>query len=139
MSCLVRKVPVALTPEEKVRQALLHMMISEKGYPIGALGVEVHLPSLPHFKGKKTPLRRADIIVFTPSEFAMRPLLLIECKAVPLNAQVIRQVIGYNYFVQAPYIVIANGDSLKTGHYKKEGWVFQEGLPTYQEILSSLK
>lgn len=135
MICLIRKSPVAATPEEEVRQALLHHMVFKAGYPRELISVEVSLSSLPN-KALKVPERRADILVFTPS--SLNPLMLVECKAVPLNAEVLRQALGYNHFVGAPWIVLANGVMTKTGSfYEKEGWVFSEGMPTFEQALSA--
>lgn len=131
MICQIRKIPVATTPEEEVRQALLRHMVFQAGYPPELISVEASLSSF----SLKAPDRRADILVFTPS--TLRPLMLIECKAVPLNAEALRQAMGYNHFIGAPWIVLSNGTITKTGfYYEKEGWVFNEGMPSFQQILS---
>lgn len=130
MICQIRKISVVATPEEVVRQALLHYMIFQAGYPPELMSLEVHIPS---FK-QKAPIRRADILVFAPS--SLNPLMLIECKAVPLNDDALRQALGYNHFIGAPWIVLSNNFETKTGFfYEKEGWVFNEGMPTFQEAL----
>lgn len=134
MICLIRKIPVASTPEEEVRQALLHHMVFVAGYPRELISVETSLSSLPN-RDLKVPDRRADILVYTP--VSLKPLMLVECKAVPLNADALRQALGYNHFVGAPWIVLANGVVTKTGaFYEKEGWVFNEGMPTFEQALS---
>jgi hypothetical protein len=133
MICLIRKIPVASTPEEEVRQALLHHMVFQAGYPRELIAVEASLSCLPN-QDLKAPVRRADILVFTPS--SLKPLMLVECKAIPLNAEALRQALGYNHFVGAPWIVLANGATTKTGSfYEKEGWVFNEGMPTFKQAL----
>lgn len=135
MICLIRKVPVAATPEERVRQALLNFMIETGGYPRGLIGVELSLSSLPHLieSQSKLPKRRADIIVFSP--ITHLPLILIECKAVPLNDATIRQAVGYNLFVKAPYIMLVNEVEVKTGSYNGATWVFSPGLPNYKSLI----
>lgn len=132
LTCLIRKLPVAPTPEEKVRQALLSHMIQTAAYPIGLIGVELELSTLPHLIGQKVPKRRADIIVFSPN--TMAPLLLVECKAVPLNNATKRQAIGYNLFIKAHLIVLANGSDVQTGCYNGQEWEFQPGLPHFGQI-----
>lgn len=134
MICLIRKVPVAATPEELVRQALLKFMIETGRYPRGLIGVELSLSSLPHLieSQSKLPKRRADIIVFSQSTHL--PLILVECKAVPLNDATIRQAVGYNLFVKAPYIILANELEIKTGSYNGTTWVFNPGLPNYKSL-----
>jgi hypothetical protein len=132
--CLIRKVPVAATPEEQVRQALLKFMIESGGYPRGLIGVELSLSALPHLieSQSKLPKRRADVIVFSQSTHL--PLILVECKAVPLNEATIRQAIGYNLFVKAPYIILANEKEVKTGSFNGTAWVFNPGLPDYKSL-----
>ncbi len=38
------------------------------------------------------------------------PYLLVECKAVKLLESMKRQIIGYNYYVKAPYLVLVSND-----------------------------
>jgi hypothetical protein len=128
---LIRKTPVAPTPEEQVRQALLSFMIDKAGYPKGLIGVELSLSSLPQLKSLKLPKRRADLLVFSST---MTPLVLIECKAVPLTKATIRQVVGYNLFIKAPYIVIANHEEIQTGTFNGTDWIFLPGMPNYSDI-----
>lgn len=135
MICLIRKVPVRATPEELVRQALLKFMIESGGYPRGLIGVELSLSSLPHLieNRSKLPKRRADIIVFSPNN-TLSPLILVECKAVLITDAAIRQAVGYNLFVKAPYIMLANEREVKTGSYNGSTWVFSPGLPNFKSL-----
>jgi hypothetical protein len=120
--------------EEIVRQALIEQMVKVGGYPKSLIAVEKSLAELPHLKGLKgIPKRRADILVFAPD--SLTPLILIECKAVPLKEDVIRQVIGYNHFVKAPWIVIVNQEEIQTARYQEEGWVFFSGFLSFNEAL----
>lgn len=132
MSCLIRKRPIVFTPEEKVRQALLHLMIHSLGYPAALIGVELNLACLPNSPQRKCPQRRADIIVFTND---IKPLILIECKATPLTQISIRQVVGYNLFVQAPYLALANQKEIKTGKFQNGEWTFKDGLIRYENLI----
>lgn len=131
MTCLIRKVPVTFTPEEKVRQALLHLMLNSLGYPASLIGVEISLGCVPSLMQTKLPQRRADIIVFAND---ISPLLLIECKAVPLTQASISQAVGYNLFVKAPYIALVNQIEIKTGVFQDKEWVFKKGLPRYENL-----
>ena len=76
--CVWRHRWVQLTPEEWVRQQLLHRMVEQLGYPASLIAVEVafHLPSLQG--GDEGRFIRCDAVVY---DRAMQPLLLIECKA----------------------------------------------------------
>lgn len=133
--CPIRHIHVAPLPEEQVRQALLLRMIESLGYPKGLIAVEKSLADLPHLQGKSVPDCRVDIVVLHPAN--MHPLLLIECKATSLTPKVKRQLIGYNLYVQAPFIALANqeGAQICTSQEKNE-WV--PWLPTYQELMKNV-
>ena len=80
---IIRKKYVVLTPEEWVRQHVIHYLIGHKGYAPAAIAVEraVDLYGMS---------RRFDIVAFGKDG---APRLLIECKApsVPLTRQVFDQ------------------------------------------------
>ena len=120
-------------PEEKIRQSLIAFMQEELSYPKEMISVEKALSAFPHLKGKKVPNRRFDIAVFGTKEIL--PLLVIECKAVPLNQKAFDQVIGYNHLVNAPFIALANGKEVIT--LIKEGSEYRKvkGLPDYKVLL----
>lgn len=144
MRCLIRKIEVAPTPEEWVRQRLLDLMVNHLKYPSSGFAVEQALSSLPHIAEKAAlPLRRADIIFFGKKAEgeSLLPLLLIECKAHPLNAPTISQVIGYNYHLEACAIAIANQTEIQTGLYDPEMQKYQffKGLPSFSELKDLLK
>ncbi len=122
-------------PEEIVRQNLLLRMQEELGFPYEMLSVERSLSSMPHLLGKKVPDRRFDIVCFIKKKDQIFPLLLIECKAVPISKSALEQVIGYNHFAQAPFIAVANQDCVYTGFKKgSQGYSFTEGLLTYEKM-----
>ncbi len=145
MQCRVRNVPVSETPEEIVRQSLLRRMIDEKGFPLGGIAVEKGLAQMPHLQlhSHQIPERRADIVCFANQihpNHSLYPLLLIECKATPLNQKVINQVVGYNHYLQAYYIAIANQNQIQTGWYDlvKKRYFFIDGLPNYSELVNNI-
>lgn len=122
-------------PEEVVRQALLKKMKEELGFPAEVLSVERSLSSMPHLAGQKVPDRRFDIVCFSKRNDQVLPLLIVECKAIPLAADAIRQVIGYNHFANAPFVAVANQHDVYTGYKKaNEGYVFENGLFTYEKM-----
>ena len=88
---------VRLTPEEWVRQQLLHRLVEQLGYPASRIAVEVAF-QLP-MSNDQLPINakryRADAVVY---DSTMRPLVLIECKAetVPLTQKTLDQAITYN-------------------------------------------
>lgn len=144
--CQIRKLWVAALPEELVRQNLITYMIQDLGYPSHSLVLEQGLRGLPHLSlsnQQKIPVRRADIICFAKDihpDYALYPLLLIECKAVKLTAKVINQVAGYNHYLKARYIAIANQTEIQTGWYdpSEKKYLFVNHLPSYSELLQKL-
>lgn len=92
---------VTLTPEEWVRQHMLHFLKNHMNYPRGLIGVEVSL-KLQALK------RRADIVVYNRR---LEPWMLVECKAmeVEMNQNVFDQAASYNLTLKVPYLVITNG------------------------------
>jgi len=101
-----RKAYVEATPEEIVRQTLLSFLVEKLSYPKHAIVVEKQLVEFSTLEKKKIPNRRVDILCFERKTF--KPLLLIECKSVPINSKMLGQVMGYNAFVKAPFVCIAN-------------------------------
>ena len=126
----IRKKWVEATPEEIVRQKLIACMTQNLGYPEDALAVEKSLAELTLVP---VPNRRIDILCFNTK--ILKPLLLIECKAVPIQKKMFSQVLGYNAFIKAPFICIANQDSVFLGRNDQE--IVQNGLPTYLDLLDA--
>lgn len=140
--CSLRKKWVVALPEEKIRQALVQTLTQELGYPIGSLALEKNLSQLPHLQSKALiPKRRADLLVFAKDlhpDHPFYPLLLVECKAVSLTEKVLRQIVGYNQFVQAYFIAAVNQTHTYLGwyHSQYQDFFFQEGLLSYDQLLS---
>jgi hypothetical protein len=137
----VRKKWVDSTPEEIIRQRLIRQMIDQLGYPMLLMAVEKELAQLPHLKltpPHEIARRRADIVVFAKGSFL--PLLMIECKATLLTPAFAQQVIGYNTFVKAPFIALANDEQVLTGSYDPEAGMyrFQECLPTFADLMNRI-
>lgn len=110
--CRMRRRWVVASPEEKVRQALIQELTGQLGYPLENVVLEKSLAQLPHLRSHAhLPQRRTDLIIFGKglhADHSLYPLLLIECKACPLTSKTLRQLIGYNYFVRAPFIAVVN-------------------------------
>ena len=99
--CAWRHRWVRLTPEEWVRQQLLHRMVEQLGYPASLIAVEVAITVGEVHK-------RCDAVVY---DRAMQPLLLIECKAetIPLTQKTLDQAITYNRKLNVPFLLLHNG------------------------------
>lgn len=97
----VRKKWVILTPEEHVRQYLIHFMIAEMLYPASLIAVEKNINV-----GKLN--RRFDVVVYSREH---KPWLLAECKApeVPVSQNTLRQLLNYQGTVQSIYWLLTNG------------------------------
>lgn len=119
-------------------------MIEKLGYPKEMISIERRLSSLPHLSGKKVPNRRFDILCFTKDlslEHALYPLLMIECKAHPITQRAMEQIIGYNDYVSACFIGVANQERVVMGYrcIEKASYEFFEGMPSYADLLQVLK
>lgn len=144
--CQIRKERVAALPEEIVRQEIVRQLIMERGFPAGGIVLEKGLRQMPHLalEGQNIPERRSDIVCFAKGihpKHDLFPLLLIECKAVKLTPKVINQVVGYNHFLKAYFIAVANQEEVRTGWYdqEKKEYTFINFIPTYQELMKSIQ
>lgn len=100
VECLIRRKKLVLTPEEWVRQHVIHFLI-EQGVPKGLIASEVSLKY--HERNK-----RADIVVYGKDQ---KPVWIVECKAadVKLSEAVFRQIASYNYTLKVEYLMMTNG------------------------------
>lgn len=98
---IIRKKYIYLTPEEWVRQHLLHFLIHDKKYPKSLIRVE---SGIKYNKLQK----RSDILVY---DRTAKPFLIIECKSfdVKINQSTVDQVSVYNSKLGAPFVVVSNG------------------------------
>ncbi len=97
----VRKKYVSLTPEEWVRQHILHYLLSV-GYASSLIAIERGI----EVNGTQ---KRFDIVVYDRES---KPLIMIECKAQneKINQQVVMQIAGYNLKLKAKYFWLTNGE-----------------------------
>ncbi|WP_019987111.1 type I restriction enzyme HsdR N-terminal domain-containing protein [Rudanella lutea] len=97
----LRRKYVRLTPEEWVRQHMIHLLLSHYRYPKALIRCEGGL--LLNQRQKRT-----DLLVFDREG---QPFLLVECKAphVPINQSVFDQIARYNHVHRAPYLIVTNG------------------------------
>lgn len=124
--CEWRKRWVRLTPEEWVRQNLLHRLVEQLSYPASLIGVEVSIRV-----GQVQ--KRCDAVVYSQS---MQPIMLIECKAetVPLTQKTLDQALTYNRRLNVPYLLLYNG--IQTITVFIDGKDHQlTGLPRYTDLL----
>ena len=97
-----RKKWVLFTPEEWVRQHILHFLVNKKKYLPGLIAVERKV------KNTTEQINRFDILCYNQSG---QPYLLVECKSpqVDLDHNTFMQTAHYNKSIKATYVVVSNG------------------------------
>ena len=125
---IIRKKFVEATPEEWVRQHIIHYLINHKEVPASMISVEKQL-LLNNTK------RRTDIVVFNST---LKPILIIECKApeVEINQLTVNQALRYNLELNVASVFLSNGLNhvfLKLGQNTSE--ILKE-IPKYKNLLN---
>lgn len=119
----VRRKWISLTPEEMVRQLLIHYFVQSQHFPVSRMSVERKLT----LHGMT---RRYDLVLFNKNP---TPLLLAECKApmIPINQDVLDQAARYNIALRVPYLLVTNGRESYccSIDFEKESWEFLDQMP----------
>ena len=131
---ILRAAFVEATPEEKVRQRLIHYMLYEGAYPKAAILVERGIDTLPFRKPGGRQDSRIDLLVLHQA----KPLLLIECKREDSLALATSQVFAYNEYVDAPFLAVAGPTTIVTYWKDAKGWNQTPGLPHYTSLLDAI-
>lgn len=125
---IVRKKFILLTPEEWVRQHVLHDLIYVRGYPISLISIE----KVVQINGMR---KRYDLVVFRPNGSIY---ILIECKApeIPITQMTFDQIARYNFQLRSTYLYVTNGLShyYCQMDYEQEQYHFLRELPNYKPI-----
>lgn len=98
---ILRKKFVVLTPEEWVRQHLIHFLITHRHFPKSLIKLESGV--------KYNDLNnRYDILVY---DRAGKCCMVVECKSanVKITQKVFEQASRYNYTLKARYMIVSNG------------------------------
>ncbi|QEE50637.1 type I restriction enzyme HsdR N-terminal domain-containing protein [Flavobacterium alkalisoli] len=121
----IRKKFILLTPEEWVRQHVVHYLLNEKKYPKSYINVEKVLK----INGLT---KRYDVVVFNPDGSIF---LLVECKApqVTITQNTFDQIARYNMTLNANYMMVTNGLNHYFCHmnYEQEKYNFLRELPEF--------
>lgn len=128
---IIRKKFMVLTPEEWVRQHVLHFLITEKKYPISHINVEKQLKL-------HNTVKRYDIVVLNANGSIQ---IVIECKApkIKINQQTFDQIAQYNFVLQASYLLVTNG----LEHYycqmdfENKKYIFLQDIPSYSATIEN--
>ena len=119
----VRKKFIILTPEEWVRQHVVHYLMKEKNYPKSWVNVEKQIK----INGLT---KRYDVVVFNPDGSIY---ILVDCKApeIKINQNTFDQIARYNMVIKAQYLMVTNGleHYFCQMDYKNEKYHFLQELP----------
>ena len=122
---IIRKKYVNLSPEEWVRQHIIHFLMKEKNYPSSLIAIEKKLTV-------NTLTKRTDILVFNKNG---QPFIIVECKApsVKITQESFDQIARYNLKLNANYLVVTNGIEhfFCEMDFENERYVFLESIPKY--------
>ena len=122
----LRKKFVALTPEEWVRQHVVHFLLKEKKIPKSLLNVEKQLKV-------HGLLKRYDVLAYNPDGSIH---LVVECKAasVPVTQETFNQIARYNLALDSTFLMVTNGlqHYFCKMNYAKEKYDFLPDLPEWQ-------
>lgn len=122
---IIRKKFIFLTPEEWVRQHVIHFLILEKKYPKSHINVEKVLK----INGLT---KRYDVVVFDKTG---QILILVECKSTHnmINQAVFDQISRYNLTLKAPFLMLTNGliHYFCQMDFEKQAYHFLNDLPIY--------
>lgn len=122
----IRKKFVILTPEEWVRQHVVHFLMKEKNYPKSLINVEKVLK----INGLT---KRYDIVVFNNDGSIY---ILVECKAPEIKISQITfdQIARYNMTIDAEFLMVTNGLNhyFCQMDYENEQYQFLPELPNYK-------
>jgi len=126
---IIRKKYVVLTPEEWVRQNVIHYFKEYLGVPVTLMAVEKS------FKIGNVS-KRFDIAVYDPNG---SPVMLTECKSpdVSISQKVFDQAARYNMRLHVHYLFITNGLSHYGGivDYKNQAFNYIKELPLYSDMI----
>lgn len=124
----IRQKQILLTPEEKVRQQIIQLLVNDYGVPKGLISVEKKL----ELNGLT---RRYDILVHN---LLGHPLMLVECKApqISLNQSTINQVARYNITLRVPWLLVSNGKQIYCVRvdFEHETFEFKSEIPKYEDL-----
>lgn len=120
---IVRKKYVVLTPEEWVRQHVIHFLHKEKNYPLSLMAIEKQLKI-------NSLTKRTDIVVYNREG---KPKIIVECKApsVAISQGTFDQIARYNLQLKSTFLMVTNG----LDHYfcimdhENTTYVFLKDLP----------
>ena len=123
---IIRKKFIILTPEELVRQHLIHYLINQMQYPRSLISVEDGMRV-------NKMIKRSDVVVYNKKG---EVFLAIECKSekVKLTQKSMDQLSVYNQHYKATYLALTNGLDVFISKidYDLKKVEFIEGFPVFE-------
>ena len=122
---MIRKKFVVLTPEEWVRQHVVHFLLQDRKYPQSLMSVERRI-QVNHLT------KRYDIVIYRPDGSIF---LVVECKApqVAITQEVFDQIARYNLTLKSENLMVTNGlqHIFYQIDYHRKAYVFLRELPCF--------
>lgn len=125
----LRRKPVALTPEEWVRQHFVAYLIDSLGFPETLMANEVAIT----LNGTS---RRCDTVVYSHQGLVPRVIVEYKAPSVAITQRVFDQIVRYNMVLQVEWLMVSNGLQHFCCHvdYANRRVRFLESLPAYAEL-----
>lgn len=124
---IFRKKQLLLTPEEWVRQHILHTLVNHNNYP-------VHLIVSEQGISVNGLTRRCDAVVYKNGV----PVMIVECKAphIVIDEKVVHQIAQYNFKLTVNFLLLTNGlRTIILFINRKENKIeFLESIPSFDEL-----
>lgn len=123
---VIRKKYIQLTPEEWVRQNLIHFLIKHLNYPAQLLGVEKQINVF-------NTIKRPDIIVFDKK---LKPIMIVECKntKVKISQQAFNQTVNYYLELKPKYFILSNGINHFCCKIENNSCNFLKEIPNFSDL-----
>jgi hypothetical protein len=122
----IRKKWLWLSPEEWVRQHMVHFLITYKNYPKNLIALE-----LPQSYGSLA--KRCDIVVYNTMQ---EVCLLVECKAshIAINQSTLSQLLSYQHGLTAAVLCMTNGKSHYVLKVQNTDLVPLSDIPDFEKL-----
>lgn len=125
---IFRKKKLLLTPEEWVRQHVLHFVINYKEVPPTLIAAEYPIEV-------NKMVRRCDGVIFDREG---KPIAIIECKSpkIKLTEAVLHQIAQYNFKLRVNWLILTNGLETIVAFVNQSTGSIQyfEEIPSYQKM-----
>jgi len=126
--CLLRKKKIRLTPEEWVRQHVIHFVTAFRNYPEGLIKIE-------HGINIHALFRRCDLVLY---DRKANSRIIVECKApnISVSGLTFDQAAHYNQHLDADYLFLTNGIEHKIFKIDRDGKQLCQlkDLPYFEEL-----